>query len=106
MDAVHVIVQTIDSEGEEWEHGCTLDSKMRYLETPLGSIAVVDTPGSPELTRAAISGLAGADALVLVVDASEGPPTTAFSKLFAWRCGDNCLLLALNTTALVHIQTL
>lgn len=64
--------QSIDEEGREWEQGCTLDSKMRSLETTSASLTLVDTPGSPDLTHATVAGLAGADAMVLVVDASEG----------------------------------
>ena len=62
----------LDQEGQEWDEGCTKECKLRPFDTPTASLTIIDAPGKPEYQRAIVSGLSGVDAIILVVDATEG----------------------------------
>lgn len=64
-------MQLLDQEGTEWDAGGTKECKLRAIDTDAATLAIVDAPGRPEYQRAVVSGLSGADAMVLVIDASE-----------------------------------
>ena len=70
----------LDQEGQEWDEGCTKECKLRPFDTPTASLTIIDAPGKPEYQRAIVSGLSGVDAIILVVDATEGAcsPHTLF----------------------------
>lgn len=65
-------MQMLDQEGQEWDEGCTKECKLRPFDTPTASLTIIDAPGKPEFQRATVSGLSGVDAIILVVDATEG----------------------------------
>lgn len=65
-------MQMLDQEGQEWDEGCTKECKLRPFDTPNASLTIIDAPGNPEYQRAIVSGLSGVDAIILVVDATEG----------------------------------
>lgn len=64
-------MQLLDQEGTEWDDGGTKECKLRAIDTDAATLAIVDAPGRQEYQRAVVSGLSGADAMVLVIDASE-----------------------------------
>lgn len=72
----------LDQEGQEWDEGCTKECKLRPFDTPTASLTIIDAPGKPEYQRAIVSGLSGVDAIILVVDATEG--ARALHTLAVW----------------------
>src|SRR4051812_26302250 len=56
----------------EREQGITIDVAYRYFSTPKRKFILADTPGHVQYTRNMITGAAGADAVLVLVDAQKG----------------------------------
>lgn len=57
---------------EERERGLSIVLGFSYLETPSGTVDLIDVPGHEDFIRAMISGATGLDGVVLCVAANEG----------------------------------
>ena len=57
---------------EEKERGISIDLGFTKLETPAGTLGVVDVPGHEDFIRNMLAGATGIDVLLLVVAADEG----------------------------------
>ncbi len=57
---------------EEQERGLSIVLGFSYIESPRGTIDLIDVPGHEDFIRTMISGATGIDGIVLVVAANEG----------------------------------
>jgi elongation factor 1-alpha len=87
----------LDRSAESRERGLTLDLGYADLSTRNRRVHLIDAPGHQDFVRAMITGTAGADAALLVVDASEGimPQTREHAQLAA-SMGLTHIIVALN----------
>lgn len=91
-----VVLQLLDQEATEWEDGGTKECKLRAIDSEAATLAILDAPGRPEYQRAVVSGLSGADAMVLVIDASESmSPSFSSSRQLSCSTGNMKLGLKL-----------
>jgi selenocysteine-specific elongation factor len=61
-----------DSLKEEKRRGLTISLGFAYRNTPSGVVNLIDAPGHSDFIRTTVSGLSGADAILLVVSAVDG----------------------------------
>ena len=66
---------------EERKRGLSIVLGFANLQTPEGWLHFVDTPGHADFIQTAAQGLSGADAILLVVDSSEGPSVQTHEHL-------------------------
>ncbi len=87
----------LDRSEESRARGLTLDLGYADLDTRNRRIHLIDAPGHQDFVRSMITGTAGADAAMLVVDASEGimPQTREHAQLTS-SMGLSQLIVALN----------
>ncbi|MEN9700680.1 MAG: bifunctional enzyme CysN/CysC [Bacteroidota bacterium] len=69
---------------EERERGITIDVAYRYFETPKRKFILADTPGHFEYTRNMFTGASLADAVLILIDATQG--IKAQTRLHAQIC--------------------
>jgi bifunctional enzyme CysN/CysC len=62
----------LDGLEAEREQGITIDVAHRYFSTPRRNFIVADTPGHEQYTRNMATGASGADAAIILVDATRG----------------------------------
>jgi len=88
----------------ERELGRTVDVSVRRFHTPRREFTVVDTPGHGDYLKNTVTGLSGADAALLVLDARHGAyeaglgpaGRTREHALLAWTAGVRQLVVAVN----------
>jgi elongation factor 1-alpha len=87
----------MDRGDESRRRGLTLDLNFADMETRHRDIHIIDAPGHRDFLRSMITGTTGADAALLVVDASEGimPQTREHARL-ARLMGVGVVVVALN----------
>lgn len=87
----------LDKSAESRARGLTLDLNYADFATRNRKVHVIDAPGHQDFVRSMITGTTGADAALLVVDASEGvmPQTREHAQL-ASAMGLKQMLVALN----------
>lgn len=87
----------LDKSDEARARGLTLDLNYADFQTRNRKVHVIDAPGHQDFVRSMITGTTGADAALLVVDASEGvmPQTREHAQLAA-AMGLKQVLVALN----------
>ncbi|MHB8634418.1 MAG: GTP-binding protein [Thermoplasmatota archaeon] len=95
----------LDRSPESRERGLTLDLGYADLTTRNRRVHLIDAPGHQDFVRSMISGTAGADAALLVVDASEGimPQTREHANLAA-SMGLRQVIVALNKIDRLHYE--
>ena len=87
----------LDRSAESRERGLTLDLGYADLATRNRRVHLIDAPGHQDFVRSMITGTAGADAALLVVDASEGiMPQTREHVQLASSMGLLQVIVALN----------
>ncbi len=70
---------------EEVDLGITIDVAYRYFSTPNRKFILADTPGHLEFTRNMITGASNADAIIILIDVTQG--ITEQSKRHAFIAG-------------------
>jgi sulfate adenylyltransferase subunit 1 len=73
LDGVLDFALAADGLEAEREQGITIDVAHRYLSTPQRKFIIADAPGHEEYTRNMVTAAAGADAAVILVDATKLP---------------------------------
>ncbi|MBI1275391.1 adenylyl-sulfate kinase [bacterium] len=62
----------LDALQAERDQGITIDTTRIWFKTPERDVVIIDAPGHKEFLKNMISGAAGADAAILVIDAKDG----------------------------------
>jgi bifunctional enzyme CysN/CysC len=62
----------LDALQAERDQGITIDTTQIWFKTPERDVVIIDAPGHKEFLKNMISGAAGADAAILVIDAKDG----------------------------------
>lgn len=62
----------MDALEEEREHNVTIDTAQTFFHTERRNYVIIDAPGHKEFLKNMITGAAGAEAAILLVDAAEG----------------------------------
>ncbi len=97
------IADLLDGLESEREQGITIDVAHRFFDSDSRRYHLSDSPGHEQYTRNMATAAAGADALVLVVDASAGiKPQTRRHLDIAYRLGVREFLVAINKIDLVN----
>ena len=91
-----------DRLAEERARGISIALGFAYLETPAGTIDLIDMPGHERFVRTMVAGATGLDAVLLVVDAREGiKPQTVEHLDIAGLLGIRTAFVAISKTDLV-----
>jgi len=97
------IADLLDGLESEREQGITIDVAHRFFDSESRRYHLSDSPGHEQYTRNMATAAAGADALVLVIDASAGiKPQTRRHLDIAYRLGVREFLVAINKIDLVN----
>jgi len=99
------IADLLDGLESEREQGITIDVAHRFFDSESRRYHLSDSPGHEQYTRNMATAAAGADALVLVIDASAGiKPQTRRHLDIAYRLGVRDFLVAVNKIDLVNFS--
>lgn len=90
-----------DTRLDERERGISIDLSFKSLETPKNKLTIIDAPGHTKYTKNLISGIAAADASVLVIDTKETvskglAPQTVEHLILLKALGIESLIVAVN----------
>ena len=85
-----------DSDDEEHERGHSIDSGIGHVEHKGKVINVIDTPGYPDFTGAALAALMGAETAVVVISAAAGIQMNTRKMLQAARDRGMALAIVIN----------
>lgn len=91
------LADLLDGLESEREQGITIDVAHRFFDSQTRRYQIADSPGHEQYTRNMATACAGSDALLLVVDAQEGPKPQTFHHLeIALRLGIRKIVFAVN----------
>ncbi len=91
-----------DRLAEEQARGISIALGFAYLETPAGTVDLIDMPGHERFVRTMVAGATGLDAVLLVVDAREGiKPQTVEHLDIAGLLGIRTVFVAISKIDLV-----
>ena len=96
------IADLLDGLESEREQGITIDVAHRFFDTKTRRYHLTDSPGHAQYTRNMATACAGSDAVLIVVDASQGMREQTILHLeIALRLGIRQILFAINKMDLV-----
>lgn len=95
----------VDGLKKELEQGITIDVAFRYFYTPEKKVVLIDTPGHPQYTQNAFSGLSLGDAAILITDVSRGITSQSIKLLsFSYLLGVRELLILISKIDAINYE--